>query len=98
MRLNGVACFFTLTGILIACNIYTFIPIYEDIAQEFHISTGKAVYGSSFFTFLYAVGLLTFGTVSDKVGRKKVLVIGLFLSAVTTLLVALSFNEWSIYI
>ncbi|MEK5443814.1 MFS transporter [Fredinandcohnia sp. FSL W7-1320] len=93
-----VAFLLIITGLFVAANIYTFIPIYQSISDSIHISIEKAVLGGSIFSFFYAIGLLTFGPLSERVGRKKVIVYGLFLSIVTTGLVSFSFNEASLYV
>jgi MFS transporter, YNFM family, putative membrane transport protein len=98
MRLRFVAFFLIFTGITIASNIYTLIPIYTDISIDLNISTSKAVLASSFFSFCYAIGLLMFGPISEKVGRKFIIVIGLLFSSITTILVGLSTNEWLLYL
>jgi MFS family permease len=82
-------------GIMVASNIYTFIPIYEDIGQSLKLPMEKVVIASSSFSFFYACGLLVFANIAERVGRKEVLVYGLAASAVCTVLVAVAFNfEW----
>ncbi len=97
-RLTLVAILLIISGICIASNIYTLIPIYPDVATTIHISISQAGVGSSIFTFCYAFGLLAFGPMSELYGRKRIIVIGLLLSSVTTLFVAFSFNSWSLFI
>ncbi|MFS0864172.1 MFS transporter [Fredinandcohnia sp. 179-A 10B2 NHS] len=97
-RLSIVALLLVITGIFIASNIYTFIPIYKNVALDLSITMQQAVWGSSVFSIFYACGLLTFGPVSEKVGRKKVLIIGLFISFLTTCIVGFSSNEISLYV
>lgn len=93
-----VAFLLIITGVFVASNIYTFIPIYQSISDSIDITIEKAVLGGSVFSFFYAIGLLTFGPLSERVGRKKVIVSGLFFSIVTTWLVGFSFNEASLYV
>nr|WP_304213290.1 MFS transporter [Fredinandcohnia onubensis] len=97
-RLFLVAFLLIITGIFVASNIYTLIPIYQSISDSIDITIEKAVLGGSIFSFFYAIGLLTFGPLSERVGRKKVIVSGLFFSMVTTWFVGFSFNEVSLYI
>lgn len=54
--------------------------------------------GSSIFTIFYAMGLLTFGPLSEKTGRKKILITGFLLSSITTGLVGFASTEWTIYL
>ena len=74
----------TLISILVASNIYTLIPIYEAVAIDLDISSVDVVIAGSLFTLFYAGGLLSFGPISNYVGRKKILVYGLLISSVTT--------------
>ncbi|MBE4909280.1 MFS transporter [Bacillus luteolus] len=98
MRLLFVAVFLVFTGISIASNIYTLIPIYHDISLDLNISSTKAVLASSVFSFCYAIGLLMFGPMSEKFGRKLVIVLGLLCSSITTIIVGLSTSEWLLYL
>ncbi len=97
-RLFFVASLLIITGIFIASNIYTLIPIYQNVSDSLNITVNQTVFGGSIFSFFYAIGLLTFGPLSERLGRKKVIVYGLLISAVTTWLVGLSFNQMSLYL
>ncbi|WP_110114346.1 MFS transporter [Bacillus sp. CGMCC 1.16541] len=97
-KLTHVTSLLVLTAILVVSNIYTMIPIYETIANEFEVRVEEAIYGSSFFTFFYAVGLLTFGGLAQRLNHKKIIVFGLLLSALTTFLVSLSSTSLALYI
>ncbi|WP_245864078.1 MFS transporter [Fredinandcohnia onubensis] len=97
-RLFLVAFMLIITGVFVASNIYTLIPIYPNISASINITIEKAVLGGSIFSFFYAIGLLTFGPLSERIGRKKVIVSGLFFSIVTTWFVGFSFNEASLYV
>ncbi|MBM4764193.1 MFS transporter [Bacillus sp. B15-48] len=88
----------TMISILVASNIYTLIPIYEVIAEGLNIATSDVVIAGSLFTFFYAIGLLSFGPISDYTGRKKILVFGLLASSLTTLAVGLSTDTLSLWI
>jgi MFS family permease len=85
-------------GIMVASNIYTFIPIYGDIAVSIGIPPESVVLAGSSFTFFYACGLLTFANVADRFGKKEILILGMLVSAVSTALVMVSFNSWSLFI
>ncbi len=98
MRLLFIAIFLVFTGISIASNIYTLIPIYHDISLDLNISTTTAVLASSVFSFCYAIGLLMFGPMSEKFGRKLVIVLGLLCSSITTIFVGLSTSESLLYL
>ncbi|WP_010283452.1 MFS transporter [Bacillus timonensis] len=97
-RLNLVAFLLIITGVFVASNIYTFIPIYQSISDSIQISVEQAVVGGSIFSFSYACGLLFFGPLSEKIGRKKIILLGLILSFLATGLVGFSYNEKSLYV
>jgi MFS family permease len=88
----------TVTGISVASNIYTLIPIYGDIADSFKVNENYIVGGGSLFAFFYAAGLLFFGPASDTFGRRRIIITGLFASALSTCAVGLSPNVEALYI
>ncbi|MDA6082764.1 MFS transporter, partial [Escherichia coli] len=81
-----------------ASNIYTLIPIYGDIADSFQVNENYIVGGGSLFAFFYAAGLLFFGPASDTFGRRRIIITGLFASALSTCAVGLSPNVEALYI
>ncbi|WP_020155392.1 MFS transporter [Caldibacillus debilis] len=85
-------------GIFVTSNIYTLIPLYPEIGKAMGIPAKEAGYGSTAFTLFYACGLLLCGPLSDRAGRKKVMVAGLFLSAFTTFFVSLAQNPAQLYL
>ncbi|OIU72559.1 MFS transporter [Rossellomorea aquimaris] len=85
-------------GIMVACNIYTFIPIYGEIASSLGIPSEAVVVAGSSFTFFYACGLLTFANIADRFGKKEILIFGMLVSALSTALVMFSFDSWSLSI
>ncbi|WP_078548252.1 MFS transporter [Litchfieldia alkalitelluris] len=97
-RLNFVGILLIITGIFVASNIYTLIPIYSEVAQGLSSSKEQIVWGSSTFTISYAVGLLFFGPLSEQIGRKQVIVFGLLFSCITTICVGFSFNSGSLIV
>ncbi|WP_394136705.1 MFS transporter [Cytobacillus oceanisediminis] len=88
----------TVTGIFVASNIYTLIPIYGDIADSFNVNENYIVGGGSLFAIFYAAGLLYFGPASDTFGRRKIIIIGLLASALSTFAVGLSSSVETLYI
>lgn len=98
MLLKKVSIILVTTAILVACNIYTLIPLYSPISTDFHVPMNDIIWGSSFFTFFYALGLLSFGPISERIGRKKIIVFGLFCSSIATAMVAFSPHATSLYI
>ncbi|WP_433748801.1 MFS transporter [Falsibacillus pallidus] len=85
-------------AIMVACNIYTLLPLYDPISSDLSISREEVVIAASIFTFFYALGLLIFGPLSDKWGKRTIIVYGLGVSAASTFLVSLSSGEWTLFL
>tara|TARA_Y100001970_G_scaffold293463_1_gene440422 strand:- start:6665 stop:7795 length:1131 start_codon:yes stop_codon:yes gene_type:complete len=69
-----------------------YIPIMPTIQQAFGVSTLLTTLTFSLVLFVMAFGTLAYGTMSDKFGRKPVLMVGLSLFVVGSALCAISWN------
>ncbi|KAA0565220.1 MFS transporter [Bacillus sp. CH30_1T] len=94
---NRIASVLVVMAIMVACNIYTFISIYGNIASSLSIAQSEVVIAGSSFIFFYACGLLTFANSADRFGKKEILVWGMLASAVSTGLVGLAGDFWSLF-
>ncbi|AQZ64413.1 LrgA-associated membrane protein LrgB [[Actinomadura] parvosata subsp. kistnae] len=81
---------FTLTAILVSGQLYVVIPLLHDMATGWGASPGGLTWLVTAFGIGYGIGFLVFGPLSDRYGRRRLLMIGLPLAALTTALVALS--------
>ncbi|MCU9612480.1 MFS transporter [Caldibacillus lycopersici] len=95
---NTVGILFVTIGLLVTCNIYSLIPLYTTIANEMDIVAKDVATGSILFTLFYAFGLLVFSPLADSFGRRRIILIGLFVSAITTLLVSFAKTPLPLYI
>lgn len=77
-------------GLCIMTQLYIPIPIMGVFAAAFHVSPQEALWVISAFGFSYASGFLVFGPLSDKYGRKNLMVFGLGGLFVSTVLVGFS--------
>ncbi|MFI6602565.1 MFS transporter [Nonomuraea sp. NPDC050536] len=81
---------FTLTAILVSGQLYIVIPLLHDMADGWHASAGALTWLVTAFGVGYGIGFLVFGPLSDRFGRRRLLMIALPLAALTSALVALS--------
>lgn len=77
-------------GFLIVGQIYLVIPLIEEIAARFDVSAARAGLVGTAFGLAYAAGFLLFGPLSDRLGRRQVIVLGLIATGLSTLLVAVA--------
>lgn len=64
-------------GLVVVSNLYVTIPLVSVFADTFDVSPTQATWTSSVFSLCYAVGFLFFGPLSDRYGRKTIILIGL---------------------
>ncbi|MBM7659822.1 MFS family permease [Bacillus mesophilus] len=95
---RSIAILLIVTGTFVASNIYTLIPIYDLLTDELTTTTSMIALGSTSFTLCYAIGLLLFGTMSDVVGRKPILVLGMLLFSITSLCVSFADSDFSMIV
>src|SRR3954454_4522252 len=83
------------TGLVVLCSLYVTIPLLSVFASTYDLSASQAAWAGSTFSFSFAAGCLFFGAISDRFGKKKVMVIGLFCLSIVTFVIGLtdSFNQ-----
>ncbi|WP_336205230.1 MFS transporter [Nonomuraea sp. LPB2021202275-12-8] len=81
---------FTLTAVLVSGQLYVVIPLLPDMAAGWGAGPNTLTWLVTAFGVGYGVGFLVFGPLSDRFGRRRLLMLGLPLAAVSTALVAAS--------
>lgn len=84
---TGMAMVLVLTGIFIASNLYTMLPLHTGLAEIFGVSIPLVSLSSSLFIFPYAIGLFFFGMLADKLPHKPLLLSGMSLLTLITILI-----------
>ncbi|WP_091103146.1 MFS transporter [Nonomuraea pusilla] len=79
---------FVLTAVLVSGQLYVVIPLLHAMADDWGASPGALTWLVTAFGIGYGVGFLVFGPLSDRYGRRRILMVGLPLAALTTALVA----------
>ncbi|MCA1056420.1 MFS transporter [Rossellomorea aquimaris] len=93
---KSISVLLVMMGVMVASNIYTFIPIYGDIAASIGIPQHSVVWAGSSFSFFYACGLLIFANIADRFGKREILLFGMIISTLSTALVTISFDSFSL--
>ena len=76
--------FLVLCGIAVVGQLYVTIPLGPDIARRFGVAPGSAALAGSAFGIAFATGALIFGPLSDRFGRKRIILSGLVAMTIVT--------------
>lgn len=79
-----------LGAVLVVGQLYVTLPLTPLLALQWQITTGHAAWAGSAFGFSYAAGFLLLGRLSDRYGRRAVLLWSLLATAGASVLVAAS--------
>lgn len=79
-------------GFIVVGQLYVTIPMVAGIAAHFGVEPAQAALIGTAFGVAYAAGFLLFGPLSDRFGRKRMILIGLVATAIATTLVAMADN------
>lgn len=77
-------------GLAVVSQLYLPVPLLVEMAERYDTSVSAAGLVLTVFGIAYATGFLVFGPLSDRLGRKVVMVSGLGFLALASLLVALA--------
>lgn len=85
-------------GLIVMSSMYLTIPLISIFSTSMNISPNEAALTSTIFCIFFAVGCLIYGPLSDRFGRKKVIVIGMGFLAIVSPLVGISDNlSWILF-
>ena len=85
-------------GLIVMSSMYLTIPLISLYSSTLNISPSLAAWTSSIFCIFFAVGCLVYGPLSDRYGRKKIILMGMAMLTVVTPLVGLFDNIYWILI
>ncbi|WP_180047398.1 MULTISPECIES: MFS transporter [unclassified Acinetobacter] len=86
-----------LAGFASFSALYCVQPMMPILAQFFQVSPTQSSFPLSFSTFALAAALLFTGLISDRVGRKQIMVVALF-SAALLLIASALLPQWSFFL
>ncbi len=79
-------------GLIVMSGMYLTIPLISVFSTSFNISPNDAAWTSTIFCIFFAAGCLVYGPLSDRYGRKKIILIGMALLTIVSPLVGLFDN------
>lgn len=83
---------FSVTALLATGQLYGVIPLFGSMEAGWRVGQGALTWMVSVFGFGYMAGFLLFGPLSDRLGRRRVVVWGVAATAATTAAVAAAPN------
>lgn len=77
------------SGLVVMSSLYVTVPLIPVFAEQFGITPTQASAAGSIFSLGFAMGCLMYGAISDKYGRKKVILIGMITLSFISLVLGL---------
>lgn len=74
-------------GLTLLTSMYITIPLTSVFSEEFHITLDQTSWIGSSFSLCYALGCLLYGPISDKYGRKVLMVVSISVLTVITFMI-----------
>ncbi|WP_338448988.1 MFS transporter [Niallia oryzisoli] len=93
-NMNRITLILFWTGLVVLCSLYVTIPLLPVFAASYSLSASQAAWAGSIFSIFFAAGSLFAGAISDRYGRKNVMMIGLVCFSFITFLIGLT-NSYS---
>ncbi|WP_240375895.1 MFS transporter [Bacillus piscicola] len=87
---------FFFSGLFVVSALFATIPLNPVFTAEFHLSAEQAALTTSVYSFSYALGTIVFAPLSDRLGRKRVIIFGLLLLTVISPIIGLLSNYGAI--
>lgn len=89
---KGIIVFIALMNMLIPLSIDMYLPALPSMSAYFGSGSSLTNLTLSAFFLFYAIGILFWGPLSDKYGRKKIIFIGAIIYLISTIACAVSIN------
>lgn len=96
LGVKGLILFIALMGMFIPLSIDLYLPAMPTMAKYFHSTEATVNLTLIAFYVAFAVGIIVFGPLSDKYGRKPVLIFGLILYLIGSIACALAVSVYQL--
>ncbi|MEQ6028460.1 MFS transporter [Staphylococcus saccharolyticus] len=74
---NLITTIMFLSGIIVMGSLYTALPLTAAFAEDFHVPESIATLNGVIFSLTYSLSCLFYGTISEKFGRIKTILVGM---------------------
>ena len=92
LKLKGLVIFLVISNMFIPLSTDLYLPALPSMAQVFGVSLSITNLTLSTFFFFYGIGMLFWGPISDKYGRRPCLIIGSSIFAIASISCSLAGN------
>lgn len=96
LGLKGFVLFIALMGMFIPLSIDLYLPAMPSMTEYFHTTVAAVNLTLIAFYISFAVGIIVFGPLSDKYGRKPILIFGLILYLIGSIACALAASVYQL--
>ncbi|WP_156290293.1 MFS transporter [Oceanobacillus salinisoli] len=83
-------------ALFVVSSVYVATPLMGVFSSAFQVNQSMAAWTSSIFSICYGIGFLLFGPLSDRYGRKQMIVFGLIVLTVITILIGFAANFYAL--
>lgn len=94
LKNGGTIFFISLMAAFVPLSTDLYLPALNDMCDIFNASYSLVNMTLTMFFFFYAVGIVLWGPLSDKYGRKKILIIGNVIYLIASIVCALAPNVY----
>ena len=74
---NLITTIMFISGIIVMASLYTALPLTATFAEDFHVPKSIATLNGVLFSLTYSISCLFYGTISEKYGRIKTILVGM---------------------
>ena len=74
---NLITTIMFISGIIVMGSLYTALPLTAAFAEDFHVPQSVATLNGVVFSLTYSISCLFYGTISEKFGRIKTILVGI---------------------